>query len=336
MRMRTLGKYIQVGSLRLGARGRSDFYGPRDDAESLVVLDRALDIGVTFFDTSDRYGVGENELLLGRWLTRTRDRVVLATKFGIERTGEGGTTRRIRGDAAYVRQACDASLQRLGIDHIDLYYAHRIDPSVPIEETVGAMAELVTAGKVRHLGLSEAAPETIRRAHAVHPIAALQTEWSLWTRDIETEIAPTCRELGIGIGPYSPLGRGFLTGRLRTVDDLSEDDFRRFSPRFAGDTLARNLETASALFALAAELEITAGQLALAWVLAQGSDVVPIPGTRRLHYLEENVAADDVVLDASTLAKIELLAPHGAFEGERYSDMSGVVGVSPSAGSTPS
>jgi len=335
MRTRTLGKDLHVGSLGLGAMGMSDFYGPGDDNESLVVLDRALDLGVTFFDTSDMYGVGKNELLLGRWLTRTRDRVVLATKFGIERTGDGGTTRRIRGDAAYVRTACDASLQRLGTDHIDLYYAHRVDPTVPIEETVGAMSDLVTAGKVRHLGLSEAAPDTIRRAHAVHPITAVQTEWSLWTRDIETEIAPLCRELGIGIVPYSPLGRGFLTGRIRSVEDLSEDDFRRVSPRFAGDALARNLAVASSLFDLAAELGITAGQLALAWVLAQGSDVAPIPGTRRVSYLEENVRADDVVLEESTLARIDLLSPHGAFEGERYGDMSGVVGLSASAGSPP-
>ncbi len=329
MRTRTLGTDLAVGSIGLGCMGMSDFYGPHDDTESLAVLDRALDLGVTLYDTSDMYGIGDNEELLGRWLTRTRDRVVLATKFGIERSKDDPSVRRIRGDAAYVRSACDASLSRLGIDHIDLYYVHRLDPTVPIEETVGALGELVSAGKVRHLGLSEAAPDSIRRAHAVHPITAVQTEWSLWTRDIEDEVAPTCRELGIGVVPYSPLGRGFLTGRIRSVEELSADDFRRFSPRFAGDSLERNLEAASALFDLAEGLGLTGGQLALAWVLAQGDAVVPIPGTRRLDYLEENVAADDVVLDDATLARIEALAPPGSFLGDRYPDMRAVAGLTP-------
>ena len=331
MRTRTLGHGLEVGAIGLGCMGMSDFYGPRDDAQSLQVLDSALDLGVTLFDTSDMYGIGANERLLGGWLARpgVRERVVLATKFGIERDPDDPAARRIRGDAAYVRRACDASLTRLGIDTIDLYYVHRIDPDVPIEETVGALAELVSAGKVRHLGLSEAAAETIRRAHAVHPITAVQTEWSLWTRDIEDTVAPACRELGIGIVPYSPLGRGFLTGRIRSVDELSADDFRRFSPRFAGDSLELNLATASAVFDLAAELEVTPGQLALGWVLAQGEDVVPIPGTRRVPYLEENVAADDVRLDAATLARIEAAAPRGGFVGERYPDMRAVAGVTP-------
>jgi aryl-alcohol dehydrogenase-like predicted oxidoreductase len=329
MDTRTLGQGLEVGAIGLGCMGMSDFYGPRDDTESLRVLDRALDLGVTLFDTSDMYGIGANERLLGGWLRGRRDRVVLATKFGIQRSETDPTVRGYRGDRAYVAQACDASLQRLGVDTIDLYYLHRVDPATPIEETVGAMAELVTAGKVRHLGLSEAAPDTLRRASAVHPITALQTEWSLWTRDIEDTVLAVCRELGIGIVPYSPLGRGFLTGRLRSVEELSTDDFRRFSPRFAGDSLERNLETAAGVFDLAAELGIAPGQLALAWVLALGEDGVPIPGTRRIGYLEENVAAADVVLDAGTLARIDALAPRGAFTGERYPDMRSVVGVSP-------
>jgi aryl-alcohol dehydrogenase-like predicted oxidoreductase len=308
--------------------GMSDFYGPHDDEQSTAVLDHALDLGVTLFDTSDMYGVGHNEELLGRWLARSRDRVVLATKFGISRDPADPSKRRIRGDATYVHEACDASLRRLGTDRIDLYYAHRIDPTVPIEETVGALAELVSAGKVRHIGLSEAAPETIRRAHAVHPVTAVQSEWSLWTRDIEAEVAPTCRELGIGIVPYSPLGRGFLTGTITSLDELAENDFRRSNPRFAGDNLDRNLEIASALAQIADGLTLTQGQLALAWVLARGDDVVPIPGTRRTAYLEQNVAAADVVLDSATLARLEELAPLGAFVGERYPDMRPVAGVS--------
>jgi aryl-alcohol dehydrogenase-like predicted oxidoreductase len=329
MRTRTLGTDLRVGAVGLGCMGMSDFYGPHDDDRSLAVLDRALELGVSLYDTSDMYGIGHNEELLGRWLTRARDRVVLATKFGIERRRDDPTRRRVRGDAAYVLQACDASLQRLGTDHIDLWYQHRVDPTVPIEETVGAMAEMVGAGKVRHLGLSEAAPETIRRAHAVHPITAVQTEWSLWSRDIEDEVAPTCRELGIGIVPYSPLGRGFLTGTITSVDALADNDFRRNNPRFAGDALERNLDAAAGLAGIAHELGITQGQLALAWVLSRGDDVVPIPGTRRTTYLEENVAADDVVLDADVLARIEELVPSDAFVGDRYPDMTPVNGVTP-------
>jgi aryl-alcohol dehydrogenase-like predicted oxidoreductase len=309
--------------------GMSDFYGPHDDAQSVAVLDRALELGVTLYDTSDMYGIGHNEELLGGWLARTRDRVALATKFGIERDPDNPTARRVRGDAEYVRRACDASLRRLGTDHIDLYYQHRVDPTVPIEETVGAMAELVAAGKVRHLGLSEAAAETIRRAHAVHPITAVQTEWSLWSRDIEDEVAPTCRELGIGIVPYSPLGRGFLTGTITSVDELADTDFRRHNPRFSGDALGHNLDAAAALGEIAAGLGITQGQLALAWVLSRGDDVVPIPGTRRTGYLEENVAAADVVLDDAVLSRIESLVPRGSFTGDRYPDMRPVNGVTP-------
>ncbi len=331
MRTRTLGTDLRVGAVGLGCMGMSDFYGPHDDDLSTTVLDRALELGVTFYDTSDMYGIGHNEELLGRWLARTRDRVVLATKFGVERRRDDPMHRRIRGDAAYVRQACDASLRRLGTDHIDLWYQHRVDRTVPIEETVGAMAELVAAGKVRHLGLSEAAPETIRRAHAVHPIAAVQTEWSLWSRDIEDEVVPTCRELGIGIVPYSPLGRGFLTGTITSVDGLAQDDFRRHNPRFAGEALDHNLDVAAALASIAADLGVTQGQLALAWVLARGDDVVPIPGTRRTTYLEENVAADDVVLDDAVLARIAELVPSGAFHGDRYPDMAPVNAVTPPA-----
>jgi len=328
MRTRTLGTDLHVGAVGLGCMGMSDFYGPHDDEVSVGVLDRALELGVTLFDTSDMYGVGHNEELLGRWLARTRDRVSLATKFGIQRDPTDPTKRRIRGDAAYVHEACDASLRRLGTDHIDLYYAHRIDPTVPIEETVGALAELVAAGKVRHIGLSEAAPETIRRAHAVHPVTAVQSEWSLWSRDIEEEVVATCRKLGIGIVPYSPLGRGFLTGTITSLDELAENDFRRGNPRFAGDSLGRNLDVATALGAIATELGVTQGQLALAWVLARGEDVVPIPGTRRTAYLEQNVAADDVVLDSDVLARIEALVPRGSFVGDRYPDMRPVAGMS--------
>jgi aryl-alcohol dehydrogenase-like predicted oxidoreductase len=312
--------------------GMSDFYGPHDDEASLLVLDRALDLGVTLFDTSDMYGMGHNEELLGRWLVRTRDRVVLATKFGIVRDPADPSSRRIRGDAAYVHQACDASLRRLGTDHIDLYYAHRIDRTVPIEETAGALGELVAAGKVRHIGLSEAAPDTIRRAHAVHPVTAVQTEWSLWSRDIEDAVAPTCRELGIGLVPYSPLGRGFLTGTITSLDELAENDFRRHNPRFAGEALTRNLDAAAGVAELAAGMDITQGQLALAWVLARGDDVVPIPGTRRTAYLEQNVGADEVVLDDAVMARIDELVPRGVFAGDRYPDMTSLDGVTPPAG----
>ncbi|MES4901259.1 MULTISPECIES: aldo/keto reductase [unclassified Streptomyces] len=312
---RHLGE-LAVSAQGLGCMGMSHAYGVSDDEQSIATLHRALDLGVTLLDTSDFYGVGHNEELIGRAIAGRRDEVVLATKFGFaNRLGE---PTRIRGDAAYVRQACEASLRRLGVDHIDLYYLHRVDPQVPIEETVGAMAELVRAGKVRHLGLSEAGAQTIRRAHAVHPIAALQSEWSLWTRDLEAEIAPVCRELGIGLVPFSPLGRGFLTGRYTSVDGLEETDMRRTQPRFADGNLERNLAIVAKLNELAEAKGVTAGQLALAWVQHQGDDVVPIPGTRRQRYLEENLAALDVELSAEDLAAIEAAAPSEQIAGTRY------------------
>ncbi|ADI07913.1 aldo/keto reductase [Streptomyces sp. NBS 14/10] len=312
---RHLGE-LAVSAQGLGCMGMSHAYGAADDEQSIATLHRALDLGVTLLDTSDFYGVGHNEELIGRAIAGRRDEVVLATKFGFaNRLGE---PTRIRGDAAYVRQACEASLRRLGVDHIDLYYQHRVDPQVPIEETVGAMAELVRAGKVRHLGLSEAGAQTIRRAHAVHPIAALQSEWSLWTRDLEAEIAPVCRELGIGLVPFSPLGRGFLTGRYTSVEGLEETDMRRTQPRFADGNLERNLAIVAKLNELAEAKGVTAGQLALAWVQHQGDDVVPIPGTRRQRYLEENIAALDVELSAEDLAAIEAAAPSEQIAGTRY------------------
>ncbi|WP_121012798.1 aldo/keto reductase [Saccharothrix australiensis] len=291
--------------------GMSQSYGQGDDAESIRTVHRALDLGVTLLDTADVYGAGANEELVGRAIADRRDRVVLATKFGL-----ADPERRPRGDAAYVRRACEASLRRLGVDHIDLYYQHRVDPAVPIEETVGAMADLVREGKVRHLGLSEAGAETIRRAHAVHPITALQSEWSLWTRDIEAVVAPACAELGIGIVPFSPLGRGFLTGRVTSLADLEEGDSRHAMPRFAEDNLVRNLAIVEALRALAAERDVTPGQLALAWVHHRGEHVVPIPGTKRVKYLEENVAAASLTLSADDLRAIEAAAPAAA--GDRY------------------
>ncbi|MEU2560644.1 aldo/keto reductase [Streptomyces longispororuber] len=317
---RALGA-LTVSAQGLGCMGMSHAYGSSDDAQSIATIHRALDLGVTLFDTADFYGGGHNEELLGRALSGARRaRAVIATKFGFaNRLGEPPL---IRGDAAYVRQACDASLRRLGVDHIDLYYQHRVDPDVPIEETVGAMAELVAAGKVRHLGLSEASPRTIRRAHAVHPIAALQSEWSLWTRDLEAETAPVCRELGIGIVPFSPLGRGFLTGRLTSVDALEENDMRRTQPRFADGNLERNLALVEAVKSLAAAKGVTAGQLALAWVQHRGDDVVPIPGTRREAYLVENLAAVEVELSAEDLAAIDAAAPADGFAGPRYDDTS--------------
>ncbi|MER7790042.1 aldo/keto reductase [Streptomyces sp. NPDC097640] len=312
---RRLGE-LAVSAQGLGCMGMSHAYGAADDEQSIATLHRALDLGVTLLDTSDYYGVGHNEELIGRAIAGRRDEVVLATKFGFaNRLGE---PTQIRGDAAYVRQACEASLRRLGVDHIDLYYLHRVDPQVPIEETVGAMAELVRAGKVRHLGLSEAGAQTIRRAHAVHPIAALQSEWSLWTRDLEAEIAPVCRELGIGLVPFSPLGRGFLTGRYTSVEGLEETDMRRTQPRFADGNLERNLAIVAKLNELAEAKGVTAGQLALAWVQHQGDDVVPIPGTRRQRYLEENLAALDVELSAEDLAAIEAAAPPERIAGTRY------------------
>jgi aryl-alcohol dehydrogenase-like predicted oxidoreductase len=317
MQTRTLGQGLEVSAMGLGCMGMSEFYGRADEDEAISTIHRALELGITFLDTADMYGPFTNEKLVGRAIADRRDQVVLATKFGNVR-GENGERLGIDGSPEYVRRACDASLQRLGTDHIDLYYQHRVDQTVPIEETVGAMAELVQQGKVRHLGLSEAAPATIRRAHAVHPITALQTEYSLWTRDPEDEILPTVRELGIGFVPYSPLGRGFLTGRFQRTDDLAEDDFRRGHPRFQGANLERNLELVERVRAIAASKGVTAGQLALAWVLAQGEDVAPIPGTKRVRYLEENAGAVDVHLTAEELGAIEEVAPVGVASGERY------------------
>ena len=305
--------------------GMSEFYGTADEAEAIRTIHRALEFGVNLLDTADAYGPFANEQLVGRAIRSRRDEVVLATKFGNVRDPDG-TRLGIRGDRRYVLQACDASLQRLGTDHIDLYYQHRVDPGTPIEETVGAMAELVERGKVRHLGLSEAAPETIRRAHAVHPITALQTEYSLWSRDPEDEILPTVRELGIGFVAYSPLGRGFLSGRFRSPDDLPEGDFRRSNPRFQGENFDRNLALVERVEELAAEKNCTPGQLALAWVLAQGDDIVPIPGTTTVEHLEQNVAALEVELTAGDLSDLEAVFPKGAAAGERYGDMSSVNG----------
>ena len=300
-----------VSAQGLGCMGMSFAYGTPDADESVATIARALDLGVTFFDTADMYGFGHNEELVGKALAPHRDEVVLATKFGIHLDEDAPGGRGVRGDAAYVRQACDASLGRLGTDHIDLYYQHRPDVTVPIEETVGAMADLVEAGKVRHLGLSEASADTLRRAAAVHPIAALQSEWSIFSRDIEADIVPACRELGIGLVPYSPLGRGMLTGTVGSLDELQDDDFRRTVPRFQGDNLGRNLELVAVVKEIAAAHGVTPGQVALAWLAAQGDDVVPIPGTKRRTYLEENVGAVDVTLAAADLARLDDLTPVG-------------------------
>ena len=327
---RALGRSgLIVSAQGLGCMGMSEFYGPGDEAESIATIHRALDLGVTFLDTADVYGPFVNEELVGRAIRDRRDDVVLATKFGIVRDPDDPRRRSLRADATYVRESCEASLRRLGLDHIDLYYLHRADPGTPIEETVGAMAELVAEGKVRHLGLSEAAPDTLRRAAAVHPIAALQSEWSLWSRDLEVEIVATARDLGIGIVPYSPLGRGFLTGQLTSPDDFAPDDFRRFQPRFQGENFARNLELVDRVKDIAAEKGCTAGQLALAWVHAQGDDVVPIPGTKRRTYLEENVAALDVTLEPADLARIDEAFPMNDVAGDRYPDMRFVAGTTP-------
>ncbi|MGN7150018.1 aldo/keto reductase [Arthrobacter sp. SAFR-179] len=320
MKTRTLGQ-LTVSSLGLGCMGMSEFYGDGDEQESIATIHEFLDAGGSLLDTADMYGPFTNEKLVGRAIAGRRGDVVLATKFGNERR-EDGSWVGINGHPEYVRSACDASLQRLGVDHIDLYYQHRVDKTVPIEDTVGAMAELVQAGKVRHLGLSEASADTIRRAHAVHPITALQTEYSLWEREPETKVFPVLAELGIGFVPYSPLGRGFLTGQIRSVDDFAEDDFRRRSPRFQGENFTRNLELVDRVKELADQKQCTPGQLALAWLLAQGEHIVPIPGTKKRERLRENLGAVDVELREDELQQLDQLAPTGAVAGARYPDMS--------------
>jgi aryl-alcohol dehydrogenase-like predicted oxidoreductase len=303
--------------------GMSEFYGSGDEAASIAVIHRAIDSDCSFLDTADMYGPFTNERLVGKAIADRRDRVVLATKFGNER-GEDGGYLGVNGRPEYVRKAIDASLQRLAVDHIDLYYQHRVDPQVPIEETWGVLAEIVQVGKARYVGISEAAPATIRRAHAVHPVTALQTEYSLWSRDPEDEILATVRELGIGFVAYSPLGRGFLTGQITTIDDLDDDDFRRQNPRFQGENFTRNMQTVERIRDIAAEKGCTPAQLALAWVLARGEDIVPIPGTKRASYLDENLAAADIVLSEDELRRIDEVAPRGATHGDRYPNMSTV------------
>jgi aryl-alcohol dehydrogenase-like predicted oxidoreductase len=318
MKTRKLGNQgLEVSALGLGCMGMSEFYGRGDEQEAIATIHQAIDFGVNFLDTADMYGPFTNEKLVGSAIKDRRDRVIIATKFGNVRSAEGGWLG-INGKPEYVRQSCDASLQRLRVDVIDLYYQHRVDVTVPIEETVGAMAELVQQGKVRYLGLSEAAPATIRRAQAIHPISALQTEYSLWSRDPEDEILPTLRELGIGFVPYSPLGRGFLTGAITSPDDFAPDDFRRRSPRFQGENFAKNLELVEQVKAIADEKGSTAGQLALAWLLAQGDDIVPIPGTKRRKYLDENIGAATVTLTAEDIHRINAVAPQGIAAGDRY------------------
>jgi len=313
---------LEVSALGLGCMGMSEFYGTTDESEAVATIHRALELGIDFLDTADMYGRGANEKLVGKAIAGRRDEVVLATKFGNVRSDDG--SREVRGDPEYVRQACEASLRRLGLDSVDLYYQHRVDFRVPIEETVGAMKELVEAGKVRYLGLSEASPETIRRAHAVHPVSALQSEYSLWTRDPEDGALATCRELGIGFVAYSPLGRGFLTGQIRSPEDLEEDDFRSHNPRFQGENFRRNLDLVAQVEEIAAEKGARPSQIALAWVLSRGDDVVPIPGTKRVRYLEENAAAADVELTDEELERLEAVFPPGAAAGERYTDMSSI------------
>jgi aryl-alcohol dehydrogenase-like predicted oxidoreductase len=318
MEMRKLGKQgLTVSAIGLGCMGMSEFYGQADDKKSIETIHQALDLGITFIDTADMYGPYKNEKLVGKALAGQRDKVILATKFGIVREGDSGQ-RSVNGRPEYVKAACDASLQRLGVDHIDLYYQHRVDPNVPIEDTVGAMADLVQAGKVRFLGLSEAGPQTIRRAYQVHPISALQTEYSLWTRDPENEILETIRDLGIGFVAYSPLGRGFLTGRFRKYEDIPEDDYRRYSPRFQSENFRKNLDLVEKVGEIARRKGVKPGQLALAWVLAQGKDIVPIPGTTIPEHLKENVEALTIKLSEEDLNEINRAMPEGAASGLRY------------------